>query len=40
MAPLQKQRIIIKKEKFKYLQQLKILMEKDFHSFYDNLPKM
>lgn len=33
------QRIKIKKEKFEHLQQLKMSMEKDYHSFYDNLPE-
>jgi len=33
------ERIKIKKEKFEHLQQLKMSMEKDYHSFYDNLPK-
>jgi len=39
LPPLHTHRINIKKEKYEHLQQLKESMEKDYHSFYDNLPK-
>lgn len=39
LPPLHTHKINIKKEKYEHLQQLKESMEKDYHSFYDNLPK-
>lgn len=39
LPQLYKERIKIKREKYEHLQQLKISMEKDFHLFFDNLPK-
>lgn len=39
LPPLHKQKVKIKKYKFVHLQQLKISVEKDFHLFYNYLPK-
>lgn len=39
LPQLHNDRLKIKKEKFEHLQQLKLTMEKDYHAFFDNLPK-
>lgn len=38
LPPLHKTRLKIKAEKFQHLQQLKQSIEKDYHTFFDNLP--
>ncbi|XP_050060947.1 uncharacterized protein LOC126551490 [Aphis gossypii] len=39
LPQLHNDRLKIKKEKYEHLQQLKLTMEKDYHAFFDNLPK-
>lgn len=38
LPKLYKNRLKIKAEKYRHLQQLKLCMEADYHNFYDNLP--